>query len=128
MAERVLRGAIFYGDETPRVGALVRIEREGDDGLPYLVQMHYLAGTEQYRSKRRDREVTLFCWETHCTECGDEMEYKSRNATKYLKRRCPICNEENPYDPRGWSTRKRNRYTRVDPEPEADEIDPLSLF
>lgn len=128
MSERVLRGPVFYAGEPMLPGTMVRIERAGENGERQTIQVHYLVETEEYRSKRTDRCVTILHWESTCTECGDEIGYKARNATKYLKRRCPICNEENPYDPRGWSMRPRNRYVRVDPEPEADEIDPASLF
>lgn len=111
---RTVRGAIFYENDERRIGTMVRIDRM-IDGEPQFLQLHTLVGTEEYHGKARDRSITLLKWEALCTECGDEMTYKARNMTKYLKRRCPICNEEKPYDPEGWSSRPRNRYTRIMP-------------
>ena len=121
----IVRGAIFYGREPREPGTMVRIERGAD-----LIQIHQLV--ESYpHVNRRGKSVELLTWSTYCTECGDMFEYRGRNLTKDLARRCKACKAANPYDPRGWADRPRNRYVRVDPAPAVDydvDLDPASLF
>lgn len=119
---RTVQGAVFYAGDDMILGTMLRIELQGK-----LVQLHILDSVVDYVRKSDGTNMKLLIWSTMCTDCGSDMEHKSRNVIKDMPRRCKRCRTEKPYDPAGWMKRPRNKYIRIDPV-SYDEVDPASLF
>ena len=126
MPQRTVTPVIYYRGETPEPGCVVVLDRKNEAGEREVVQRFILL---DYRDTPHKTDCGLayrFDWGTRCTECGEPFECTTNNYTKNLPRRCKPCRKAAPYDPRGWQGKPRNRFVRIDPEPE--EIDPESLF
>lgn len=143
MKRRTLMGVVFYPGEERRLGTLVELDRKNAAGGRDVIQVHELVAANATWIDKKGALQESLQWHTKCVECGEGMDYRASIWCKNLKRRCADCNHANPYDPKGWNKRPRNRFVRVDPHLEDDwttarymsergapddEIDPASLF